>query len=117
MQGRLQLFMHSASCLPAQPHMSALLPSRPRSPLHQILDTLAPMLEAAEAAAPPALSRSRLAQLQAASPRVQDSPIPSRAGSLPLPLPEVVVEEGRATADAGLVVPAQLSVVYASRLE
>ncbi|KAI7838703.1 hypothetical protein COHA_007500 [Chlorella ohadii] len=79
-----------------------------RPTFHEILDTLAPMLEAAEAAAPPALSRSRLAQLQAASPRVQDSPIPSRAGSLPLPLPEVVVEEGRATADAGLVVPAQL---------
>ncbi len=106
MQGRLPLFMRSAPASLHQPHMSALLPSRPRSPLHQILDTLAPMLEAAEAAAPPALSRSRLAQLQAASPRAQDSPIPSRAGSLPLPLPEVVQEEGGATADAALVMPA-----------
>ena len=61
----------------------------------QILDALAPLVEAAEAEAPPSPMRGRLAQVQTASMASLDS-LPSRAGSLPLPL---VVTEPAAAAE------------------
>ncbi|PRW58005.1 kinase [Chlorella sorokiniana] len=66
-----------------------------RPTFHEILDALAPMVEAAEAEAPPSPQRGRLARSRNDALASQPS-LPLRAGSLPLP---AAVLEGSPVAD------------------